>query len=184
MISIMYGLFSGFFSRHLKRICSFHVISFAMFDNKEIFIFIWSRTPKWSHWDSLTSWRVGRESAVDSGRSERARESDACPQTVLCRRPALSPWCRSPIRRLGCRIHCRLRYLCCQPFPALSRTVSLCRCAFSRVRSSLFSRVQNPLISLRLPSLERYCCHGCLCELRCARASGLKPEKEAHNISF
>lgn len=180
MISTIYGLFSGFFSRHLKQ--TYHtfdsrVTSFTTFvHDKEIFISDWSRTPRWSRWDSPTSWWVGKQSAVDSGLSGRERVSDACPRRVPCHRQALSPWCRSPIRRLCYRIRYQLR--CLWWFLAPSRTASPCRYAVFRVRFSLSWKAQNRSISLRHPSLGRYCCHGCLCGSHCARASGLKPERK------
>lgn len=160
--------------------------SFYSRRNKEIFISDWSRTPRWSRWDSPTSWRVDRRLAVDSGLSGRERASDACPRRVLCHRRALSPWCRSPIHRPCYRIRYQFR---CHLwwFPAPSRTASLCKYVVSRVRSSVFWRVQNRSISLRLPSLGRCYWHGCLCGLYCARASGLKPEikeKEIWRVVF
>lgn len=142
--------------------------------DKEIFLSDWSRTPRWSRWDSPTSSRVDKPSVVDFGLSGRERVSDACPRRVPCHRRALSLWFRLPIRRSCYRI--RYQASCLWWLLVLSKTVNLCRYVVSRVRFSLSWKAPNRSISLRLPSLGRYCCHGCLCGSHCARAGGLKPE--------
>lgn len=97
--------FRDIWNKRIRRWFSRHFIHMTFVHDKEIFISDWSRTPRWSRWDSPTSWRVGKLSAVDSGLSGRERVSDACPRRVPCHRRALSPWCRLPIRRSCYRIH-------------------------------------------------------------------------------
>lgn len=158
--------------------CVILLIMFVFVIKKVLYLTGVSRTQWWNHWDLPTSWRAGKGLAVDSGRSERVRASGACPQTALCRRPILSQWFRSPIRQSDCRIHCWFR----RQLPAPSNKASQCKYAVSQARFSSSWKVQS-LSTLLHPLLSRrYCCHGCLCELRCARANESRPKitKEIH----